>query len=288
MYHTGMGLDINTIERRGASSDVSSGSPPAPDYYGLTYLHDRPNGQGIGDVAVHIYPTDFLRFELLGQLGVSDYQNAGDNTIGGRPSIIFDLGWFKLKAGGEYLRKTKSLSLLVPLLDANGNQMMDAMGNPIQVKADSKSLGTLRGVGGTAQFILSSVVEFGVSGGVGLTDQSDDKGSPMDTQATTTKSVGGFANVALGRLIGGANLQDLLVGAGGTWTTTTAHHRDTMGRIDYKAHLQAFGAVQYLIAHQLFVKAVLAYARSDFDLSFMGGVYSNTMVSGRIRLMYLF
>ena len=43
-----------------------------------------------------------------------------------------------------------------------------------------------------------------------------------------------------------------------------------------------------MVAHQLFVKAVVAYARSDFDLSFGGGIYSNTMWSGRLRLMYLF
>jgi len=95
--------------------------------------------------------------------------------------------------------------------------------------------------------------------------------------------------------------EDLLLGVGANYTSQTDQHRDTMpsdpndpnspqvpGRIDFTANLQAFGAVQYMVAHQLFVKAVVAYARSDFDLSFGGGIYSNTMWSGRLRLMYLF
>jgi hypothetical protein len=52
--------------------------------------------------------------------------------------------------------------------------------------------------------------------------------------------------------------------------------------------LQGFLAFQYIVSRQLFVKAVLAYARSDFDLSFSGEQWSNYMYSGRVRLMYLF
>ena len=79
-----------------------------------------------------------------------------------------------------------------------------------------------------------------------------------------------------------------LLGLGANWTTQVDLHKDTDGRVDYTANLQTFVALQYLVAKQLFVKAVAAYARSDFDLSFSGGVYSNTMLSGRLRLMYLF
>ena len=55
-------------------------------------------------------------------------------------------------------------------------------------------------------------------------------------------------------------------------------------------HLQAFAALQYIVSRQLFIKAVLAYARADFSPS--GGsidsVFSNEMFSGRVRLMYLY
>jgi hypothetical protein len=49
-----------------------------------------------------------------------------------------------------------------------------------------------------------------------------------------------------------------------------------------------FGAVQYLIASQLFVKASLAYARADIWPSGEPNSLANTMWSGRIRLMYLY
>jgi len=43
VFHTGMGLDINTFERMGAWA--TSGSQP-PDYYGVSFLHDRPQALG--------------------------------------------------------------------------------------------------------------------------------------------------------------------------------------------------------------------------------------------------
>jgi hypothetical protein len=293
LYHTGMGLDINTIERRGATQTNVPGAPnfERPDYYGVTYLHDRPNGQGVGNIAGHIYPLDFLRFELLTQIGVSDYISGGDNVLGARGAGILDLGWLKLKVGGEYVHKTKSLDRIVTMTDMNGNSM--------PVKERSKAVGSQRGVGGTAQVIIGRYLEAGVSGGIAIADQTNDKGDPIDTAATNTYSGGAFATVALGTLL--LKDEDLLLGVGANYTSQTDQHRDTMlsdpndpnspmvpGRIDFTANLQAFGALQYMVAHQLFVKAVVAYARSDFDLSFGGGIYSNTMWSGRLRLMYLF
>ncbi|HEY8925587.1 MAG TPA: hypothetical protein VIU64_14470, partial [Polyangia bacterium] len=145
LYHTGMGLDINTIERRGATQTNIPGAPnfERPDYYGVTYLHDRPNGQGVGNIAGHIYPLDFLRFELLTQIGVSDYISGGDNVLGARGAGILDIGWLKLKVGGEYVHKTKSLDRIVSQTDMSGAS--------VQVKERSKAVGSQRGVGGTAQ-----------------------------------------------------------------------------------------------------------------------------------------
>lgn len=281
VYHTGMGLDINTIERRGATQAgvPNAGNFERPDYYGVTLLHDRPSGQGVGNVALHLFPTSYLRFELLGQLGTSDYLTQGDNTLGARPVGILDLGRIKIKIGAEYQRTKPATKEVVSTTDASGNTTT--------IERDYKNLINQRGVGAAVQFILTNFLEGGVNVGLGEADRYDMNGNAIDTDATTTKSVGGFLNLAPGKLLG-PKLEDLLIGLGGNWTTRVDLHKDTDGRIDYTANLQTFAAVQYLVAKQLFVKAVVAYARSDFDLSFSGGVYSNTMMSGRLRLMYLF
>jgi hypothetical protein len=92
IYHRGMGLDINTQERLGA---FDANSNP-PDIYGATYLFDRPGRAG--NVAFHLYPARYLRFELLSQYGgLGAY-----NEIGGRPAAIYDIGWLKLKAAFEF------------------------------------------------------------------------------------------------------------------------------------------------------------------------------------------
>jgi hypothetical protein len=281
VYHTGMGLDINTIERRGATQAglPNAGNFERPDYYGVTHLHDRPSGQGVGNVALHYFPLSTLRFELLGQIGTSDYLNQGDNTLGARPVGILDLGFVKLKVGGEYVRVKPATKEVVNTTDANGNAT--------SFERDSKIENTKRGVGAALQFIFNNFLEGGVNAGFSESDSTDMNGNASDTAALTTKSVGGFLNLAPAAVLG-PSFADALIGVGANWTTQVDLHKDLEGRIDYTANLQGFVAVQYLVAKQLFVKAVGAYARSDFDLSFSGGIYSNTMVSGRLRLMYLF
>jgi len=92
IYNRGMALDVNTQERLGAFDANSS----PPDIYGATYLFDRPGRAG--NVALHLYPERYLRFELLAQYGgLGQY-----NELGGRPAAIFDIGWLKLKAAFEY------------------------------------------------------------------------------------------------------------------------------------------------------------------------------------------
>jgi hypothetical protein len=53
-------------------------------------------------------------------------------------------------------------------------------------------------------------------------------------------------------------------------------------------HWQTFGAIQYLLFHQLFIKAVFAYALADFSPNMNAPIFKNEMVSGRLRLLYLF
>ena len=62
-----MGLDQNTLERSGAWI-VSSSLPRPTDGYGLTYFWDRQDYL-LGGYAAHVYPTKFLRGELLGHIG---------------------------------------------------------------------------------------------------------------------------------------------------------------------------------------------------------------------------
>jgi len=289
VYHTGMGLDINTIERRGAIQGSFGGTAERPDYYGLTYLHDRPSDQGTGDIALHVFPARFLRLELLGQIGANVVAaDFGNNSLGGRGVAILDLGFLKVKFGGEWVKSTPDYTMTVPLLDGTNQPILGPDGNPIQIKQVSKQSSTQHGLGWAVQLILDPTVELGANFGVGLGDQTDDKGNPIDKAATTTYSVGGFANFSVGSFLP-PPMRDLLVGAGVNWTTQKDLHRDPSdGKVDYTANLQTFGAVQYIVARQLFIKAVFAYARSDFDLSFGGGQWSNYMYSGRIRLMYLF
>ena len=89
VYHLGMGLDLNTDERIGAYDNRGAGSVPQP--YLASYLYYRP--QGPLNIALHLYFGPHLRVELLGQWG-----NDGTvNALGGRPALIYDLGWLKFR-----------------------------------------------------------------------------------------------------------------------------------------------------------------------------------------------
>jgi hypothetical protein len=60
-------------------------------------------------------------------------------------------------------------------------------------------------------------------------------------------------------------------------------------RNDSYEQWQTFGAVQYLLWKQLFIKAVVAYASADLNPTPMASqLFRNEMWSGRLRLLYLF
>ena len=279
VFHTGMGLDINTFERMGAWA--TSGSQP-PDYYGVSFLHDRPQALGQGYAAAHYYPLSFLRFELQGELGTTAVKTAGNNVWGGRAVAIFDLGWLKLKAGAEYDNTTDTNTA-----PYNADPAKGPTG-----KVDDGFKQTRKGYGGAAQFVYDPYVELGASIAQGIQTYNNPQANTQNaTNSFTKTSLGGFANVRVVRLLDPDLhiLDDLLLGGGVVWTTDYNNHRVTADG-DYTAHLQIFGALQYLIAKQLFVKGVFAYARGDFKPSGAVGedVYSNEMYSFRVRLMYLY
>jgi hypothetical protein len=248
LYHFGMGLDLNTFERRGASV----GNNTAPAIYGVTYTWDRPSG--VGDLAAHFYLTDFLRIEALGQIG----NDAGQNAVAGRPTVVLDFGWLKLKGAGEY-----------KILNDTADGRL----------AETKQ----RGAGASVEFIVDPYVEFGLNGAQGLIDVTNEMGGIDPVNSVTTTSFGGFANARAA--------EDLLVGVGVNTTNQVDIHKNPMtGAADQATHLQAFGAVQYLLWKQLFIKAVVAYAKADFTPGFDTTLppFSNKMVSGRLRFLYNF
>jgi hypothetical protein len=253
VYHFGMGLDLYTFERNGALG----GPNTPPQIYGVTYAFYRPDTVGQG--AIHVYPTDWLRFELGSQYGPESVQGGGGglNTLAIRPVAVLDLGWLKAKAGAEFRD-------LTPSQEGQKQEFLQ------------------RGVGGALQVIVDPYVEFGVNAAFRHQEQRTQDGTISTAGTFDSFSVGGFAN---GRVV-----ENLLVGAGVNYT----YLEDTTPQInvprhDNFDHLQTFGAVQYMLFKQLFIKAVVAYALADLlPLPAVGTLYKNEMVSGRLRLMFLF
>lgn len=253
LYHFGMGMDLNTLERRGAT-DISDGNMRVPSIYGGTFMFERPNG--LGNVAAHLYPLDYLRFELLGRFG-NDIEDPAELTYGVRGAGILDFGWIKVKGGGEY-KKQKSKD-----------------GGPEEASE--------RGVGGTVQFVFDPYIEFGANGGWAITDRLDPE-DRIDAQGSyTTWSAGGFANVRI--------IDDLLLGGGGNFTKFWDIDENDEGEVNELYHIQTFGALQYLLFDQLYIKAVVAWAKGHFDSASAQAevpAWDSTMISGRLRLQYNF
>lgn len=278
VYHFGMGMEPYTFERLGAGMfGVDSFTTPkleAPLVYGVTYLYDRPSeGLAVGNAALHLYPTEYLRFELFTKLGSDNYR--ADNTtgdtpwkyLGARPTLIFDVGWFKLRLAGEYQKRTATTQTL----DPGAGQKHDPVPERVQ-----------KGVGGSIQFVINPVLEFGVNAAIGKQEDVDAFARPVLENSFTTKSVGGFANVRV--------MDGLLAGGGVNWTTQTDTFLAASSTLnDFTSHLQCFGAVQYRPLGQLYIKLVLGYARADFLPSDLAvAEWQNSMYSGRIRLLYLY
>jgi hypothetical protein len=285
IYHLGLGLDRYTLERMGAQmfgADMHPEAVPrldAPTLYGVSYLQDRPtDGLAVGYAALHAYFLESLRVELLGKLGTDNYTKDITSDIppttylGGRLTAIFDLGWFKLKAGGEYQTRTP----MMQIIDVQAQGKKDSVVELIQ-----------KGAGASAQFVIDPIVEFGVNAAIGKQSYTDATGNNFASaedlaRSYTTMSVGGFANLRVA--------DGLLAGVGGNWTTQEdGYLADGSNANDYTTHLQGFVALQYLLARQLYIKAVFAYARAKFQTSVTTvPVWNNDMYSGRIRLMYLY
>lgn len=260
--HYGMGLDLNTLERRGAYLQEADKAPADP--YGLSYFWDRRDGR-LGNYAIHVYPTNFLRGELLTQIGGGI--PGMNNQVNFRPSGILDFGFIKVKAGYEY-----------------GNT------RPIRNHDEVLSYSTRNGFGGAVQLVLDPWIEAGISAARGYEDEVNNQGVLNEAASNTATSFGGFIN---GRVI-----NDFILGAGAfnSYRETVATDKrvypdgtpyPTFGDPDRNRQFQAFFAAQYSFWDTFYIKFVGSYAHFRL-IERSSTSFRNTMVGGRLRLMVLF
>jgi len=256
--HFGMGLDQNTLERSGAYIQGGGALKPT-DGYGLSYFWDRQN-YTLGAYALHVYPTKYLRAELLGHIGAGT-ATTGPYQLDVRPSAIFDIGWMKLKGGLEY-----------------GKAKQQAENGP---GVDTKS-----GYGFAAQFVVNPYVEFGGSFARGFHDVLDSsKGLPDLGSSDTVSTYGGFVNASPG--------YEPLVFGFGAFNNTRENMRPDgaagphQGKVDTNDQLQIFGAAQYTLWNQLYFKLVVSHAKNHVE-DYKALIYTNNAVSARLRVMLLF
>jgi hypothetical protein len=159
----------------------------APLVYGVTYLYDRPSeGLAVGDAALHLYPTEYLRFELSPELGSDNYRadNAtGDtpwNYLGGRPTLIFDVGWFKLRLGR---RVPETLGDHADPRPRRGAEERPGPG------ARAEGRGRVDPVRDRSRLRVRC------ERGIGKQEDVDAFARPVLENSFTTKSFGGFANL---------------------------------------------------------------------------------------------
>ena len=256
--HYGMALDWATLERQGAVS--TSGSLPRPtDGYGLSYLWDRQNFL-LGTYALHVYPTKYLRAEILGHAGAGSSSAQNPNQVDIRPSAIFDIGWLKLKAGLEYLKGTPQLE---------GNLSGD----------------TRNGYGFAAQAVFSPYVEFGGSFARGFQDVIDSEGLVNLDASNTSQTFGGFLNASPGH-------EPLLFGFGAFWNSSENFRVDQsvgphQGMVDTNSQRLMYGAVQYTLWDRLLLKFVLSHASNSVE-HYNYGIYTNDALSLRFRSQLFF
>ncbi len=255
--HYGMALDLNTLEREGA---LVNGLPFEPtDGYGLSYFWDRQNFR-LGGYAVHVYPTDFLRFELLSHLGAGNGNAGVPYQVDVRPAAIFDIGFLKLKAGWEY-GEAKPQDSELPMSDKKN------------------------GYGFAAQVVLDPYVEFGGSFARGFQDLVDKDGQADLEGSNTVQTFGGFLNGSPGH-------EPLVIGVGAflkSWENFRINQNQgpLFGKVDTNEQRLLFAAVQYTLWERLNIKFVLSHARNTVK-HYRHGDYVNDAVSGRLRAEFLF
>jgi hypothetical protein len=255
--HYGMGLDQNTLERSGAWI-ITSSLPRPTDGYGLSYFWDRQDYL-LGGYAAHVYPTKWLRGELLGHIGQGT-NTSNPHELDVRPAAILDIGYVKLKAGLEY-------------------------GKAIPQDTKLHQRDSRNGYGFAAQFVFDPYVEFGGSFARGFEDSIDQYGNVNLGGTNTVQTYGGFLNASPG-------YKPVVLGFGAFQNHSEDFRVDQSngphkGKVDTNDQFQVFGAAQYTLWDQLYFKLVVAHANNHVE-DFKVGTYSNNSLSWRFRVMLLF
>lgn len=252
--HYGMGLDINTHERVGAAIETQPNKPASS--YGLTYFWDRKDGR-LGHYAAHIYPTNYLRFEMLAELGTGTEGILRQTNF--RPTGIFDIGFLKVKGGFEY-------GTAVPQGDGEQRRIYR------------------NGFGGAVQFVFTPWLEGGVHFARGYEDLITIQGVKDVLGSNTVTGYGGFLN--------GRPIDSLVIGIGyldSHWENLSrnATPGDHYGDHDTNDQVQQFVAVQYDLYDQLYLKLVGSHAKFDFYES-SSTPFTNEMWGLRFRTAVAF
>jgi hypothetical protein len=277
LHHFGMGLDLNTVERQGAL-DENSRQPV--DFNYATTMFYRPNGTGNIALHLHFFEGDkglpAIRLELLGQYGYDSF-----DRIGARPALIVDFGFLKIKVGTEH-RWTRprdtQVQTVLPMTDPVTGL---PIGDITYVHTRKEKFYDRCLVAGTVQLVLFPWLEAGVQGAYCLSDHTTQMGGDDLDGSYTQTTMGGFANVS--------PLPDLVIGGGVDVADWKNLHHNDLNQFGHQTNFAAFGAIQYLIHHQLYLKLVAAYDKGKKE-DLEGGTteVTNTMMSARVRLMYLF
>ncbi len=240
----------------------------------------RPNGTGNIALHLHFFEGDkglpAIRLELLGQYGYDSF-----DRIGARPALIVDFGVIKIKVGTEH-RWTRprdtQVQTVLPMTDPVTGL---PIGDITYVHTRKEKFYDRCLVAGTVQLVLFPWLEAGVQGAYCLSDHTTQMGGDDLDGSYTQTTMGGFANVS--------PLPDLVIGGGVDVADWKNLHHNDLNQFGHQTNFAAFGAIQYLIHHQLYLKLVAAYDKGKKE-DLEGGTteVTNTMMSARVRLMYLF
>ena len=246
VYHKGEGLERDTLEDQGAFD--------GPDIYEINYAFYRQSG--FGQAALHVYPFDWLRFEVASVFG----NELGFNTVGVRPVGIVDLGVLRLKLAGEYRRMK--------------NQ-----------EEGRKQWEEKRGAGGGFQVALEDLLpllslQFGGNAAYGVVDRVDPFGKVDERGSPDTLSLGGYMNIGVSSAVVGLGYNHTIEG--------DRQRNDQSDREGRFVHQQAFGSLRHPIVFPwLSAKLVVAWARADLEPAF-DNARQNDMFSVRLRLFMQF
>jgi hypothetical protein len=236
VYYRGQGIELYTAEEAGAQD--------GPALYLLDYTRGLRNESG--QAALHFFPANWLAIELAGVYG----QENGQNDFGARP--VVDARWrgFELVAGAEFLKQA------------------------VQTNAD-KIETTSKGYGGRLQYSLPFLT-VGVDASHAVSETNDFEKLVDAAKSGYRTSVGGFADLALGRASLGLGLH-------------YTEFKNRKGLPETNSQIQTFASLLYrLPVDGLSVKAVYGFARAHIEDTGNNQQWENNLNSMRVRILYEF